>query len=137
MRVSGQETLSSNGTSVNIITGTRKNDKRGMDISIVANDELDNAVNDPRFSIALAAGASDFYFYPAIPANIKRTFLSGVFTSSVNWKVELIVSGVSRYTIMGDPFKTEPIPFTTNIDLYEISGDMQVSFYIIGYEENN
>lgn len=31
----------------------------------------------------------------------------------------------------------EPIPFTTSVTVNEISGDMRVSFYILGYEESN
>lgn len=45
------------------------------------------------------------------------------------------VIGSAAPSAAQSPALPEPIPFTTSVNAYEVSGDMQVSFYIIGYEE--
>lgn len=47
------------------------------------------------------------------------------------------ITGAAAPSTAQSPNLPEPIPFTTAVNLYEISGDMQVSFYIVGYEEPN
>ena len=113
MKVSGAPNISApTPKSLTQVTGTRKGDKRGMDVNIIGDSvNFDNAYPDPRFSTALDAGESDFYFYNPVPANTLRTVLGGVFTSTVYWKVELIVDAVAVYTIIGSPFETLPVPF--------------------------
>lgn len=113
MRISGQSQISvAESRQLRQVTATKRGDKRGTDVNIIGNtSEFDNAFNDPRFSIALNAGQSDFYFYAPVPANTKRNVLGGVFTSTVYWKVELIVDGVSIYTMIGEPFETVALDF--------------------------
>ena len=45
--------------------------------------------------------------------------------------------GAAAPSTAQSPALPEPIPFTTSVNAYEVSGDMQVSLYLIGYEEAN
>lgn len=75
MRISGSPNISApTPKSLTQVTGTRKGDKRATDVNIIGNaTDFNNAFNDPRFSIALAPGATDFYFYTPVPTNTTRT----------------------------------------------------------------
>jgi hypothetical protein len=108
---SGQQLLNPYNRKINNITGTKQGNKRGTDVFILGYADAEGtdgtiATHDPQFSAGLAAGASQFYLYPATPAGTKTIVTGGVFCSSVYWKVELIVNGVTRYTFMGEPSTT-------------------------------
>lgn len=84
----------------------------------------------------------------------KTLYVTGFISSSVNnandigeWRVsdgvtdkfgfvtgEKVTGGVAPSNSTS-PDLPEPIPFTSAVNLYEVSGDMQVSFWLIGYEE--
>lgn len=113
MGITGHESIDPVNGKINKVTGTKQGNKRALDVFLIGQSDREGtgATHDPQYSAGLAAGANQFYVYPAVPTDTKTLIIGGVFCSSVFWKVELIVNGVSRYTFMGDPGQTVPYKF--------------------------